>query len=68
MLVPDRIFSDREFKQIAMHEFGHILRLTHDNKGMISSEEKSIMSYRWMRALDGPTDYDLSWLLTINGL
>lgn len=68
LLVVDRLHTPREYKQVAMHEFGHILGLHHDANGKVENEAKSLMSYAWMRSLDKPTEYDLIWLLKLNGL
>lgn len=68
LLVSDRLVTPLEYKQITMHEIGHILGMHHDADGHISENAKSIMSYDWIRRVDGPTDYDLAWLLKINDI
>ena len=65
-LVEDKLNTPIEFKQVMLHEIGHILQMDHDNKGQIAHNEQSIMSYSWMFYLNEPTDYDLIWLLKIN--
>lgn len=68
ILVVDKFSSNTELRRILVHEIGHVLGLTHDKFGRIPYFPKSVMSYSWMRFLDGPTEYDLTWLIKINNL
>lgn len=67
-LVTDKLNDPEEFKQIATHEIGHILGMDHDDDGQLEGNPVSVMSYDWMRNLQGPSEYDVGWLLKLNHL